>query len=298
MSDILNKVWELTVEILTIKVPNQIPSHVAGRVAKCLNERLKDGDVTDEEIRRWAIRKIDAIKSKLDGLARKDLLSSLCFLQEGINRLFRSLPARENTEGLSSERVTSDIATSSTATGRDSTTNEAIALINYFTSLKICSKERFKSAIESLKLAREKATEAFCNEGLSVEDRIQACKIRILSRILESLDDPDASVGDCLQYLEQLHEIGAIPEMFSVLNSGGIKAQFKQAKRLDNISSVQIMNQILFDFARNFMEVPTRTFDWLQYCMERKATILYLKIFVLLRNSKSLVWKLSRPIQI
>ncbi|CAB4031520.1 Deleted in malignant brain tumors 1 [Paramuricea clavata] len=262
MSDILNKVWELTVEILTSKVPNQIPSQVAGRVAKCLNERLKDGDVTDEEIRRWVIRKIDAIKSKLDGLARKDLLSSLCFLQEGINRLFRSLPARENTEGLSAERVTLDIATPSTATGRDSTTNEAIALINDFTLFKICSNERFKSAIESFKLAREKATEAFCNEGLSVEDRIQASKIRILSRILESLDDPDASVGDCLQYLEQLHEIGAIPEMFSVLISGGIKAQFKQAKRLDNISSVQVMNQILFNFARNFMEVPTRTFDW------------------------------------
>ena len=37
-------------------------------------EKLKEGDVTDKRIRDLIQREIDDIKSKLDGLARKDLL--------------------------------------------------------------------------------------------------------------------------------------------------------------------------------------------------------------------------------
>jgi hypothetical protein len=47
-----------------------------------LSERLKVGDVTDEECRRLIQTELDDIKDKLNGLARKDVLSSLCFLQE------------------------------------------------------------------------------------------------------------------------------------------------------------------------------------------------------------------------
>ena len=57
---------------------------------------------------------------------------------------------------------------------------------------------------------------------------------------------------DCLQYLKQLHDIGAIQEIFSVLIDGGIKSRFNKKKRLNNASSVQVMNQTLFEFARKF----------------------------------------------
>ena len=42
-------------------------------------ERLKGGDVVDQERQRLMVKEREA---KLDGLARKDLLSSFCFLQE------------------------------------------------------------------------------------------------------------------------------------------------------------------------------------------------------------------------
>ena len=74
----------------------------------------------------------------------------------------------------------------------------------------------------------------------------------MMARILENLEDPDASVTDCLQYLKQLHDIGAIQEIFSVLIDGGIKSRFNKKKRLNNASSVQVMNQALFEFARKF----------------------------------------------
>ncbi len=201
MSDVVTGVVKLTLGFLAKKIRSGIA------------ERLKDGDVTDEECRRLIVSELDDIKSKLDGLARKDLLSSLCFLQEGINRLYQSilqLDSNENT-AKSTEQTTSVKAASSRDTGPNSPINDVIGLINIITSLKIRSNDRFKSARESFKLAREKATEAFCNEALSIEDRIQASQIRMMARILENLKDPDASVSDCLQY------IGAIQEIFSVL---------------------------------------------------------------------------------
>ena len=237
---------------------------LAKRIRSEVAKRLQDGDVSDEECCRLIVRELDDIKSKLDGLARKDSLSSLCFLQEGVNRLYQSLiqsPSDENTRE-SSVSVTTVEAASSRDTAPHSPVNEAVALIKAIFSLKIHSNERFKSAVESFKLAREKATEAFCNEALSIEDRIQASQIRMMARILESLEDPDAGVSDCLQYLKQLHDIGAIRETFSVLFAGGMKSKFNKTKRLNNASSVYAMNKILFDFARKFTKLAPRIFDW------------------------------------
>ena len=256
MSEVVTGVVKLTLGFLA----NKIRSGIA--------ERLKDGDVTDEECRRLIVRELDDIKSKLDGLARKDLLSSLCFLQDGVNRLYQSLfqvDSNENTaESLEQATLVEAASFRDTVTGPDSPINEVIALINAITSLKIRSKERFKSAIESFKLAREKATEAFCNEALSIEDRIQASQVRMMTRILENLEDPEAAASDCLQYLKQLHDIGAIREIFSVLINGGMKSRFNKTKRLNNATSVQVMNEILFEFVRKFTKqsLLTRMFAW------------------------------------
>ena len=254
MSEVVTGVVKLTFGFLATKIRSGIA------------ERLKDGDVTDEECRRLIVRELDDIKNKLDGLARKDLLSSICFLQEGVNRLYQSLfqvDSNENTAE-SPKQATLVEAASFTDTGPDSPVNQVIALLNAITSLKIRSKERFKSAIESFKLARENATKAFCNEALSIEDRIQASQVRMMARILENLEDPEASASDCLQYLKQLHDIGTIREVFSVLINGGMKSRFNKTKRLNNATSVQVMNQILFEFIIKFTKssLLTRLNAW------------------------------------
>ena len=51
-------------------------------------EKLKDGDVTEQKFRGLIVREIDDIKSKLDGLSRKDLLASISFFEEGIGFLY------------------------------------------------------------------------------------------------------------------------------------------------------------------------------------------------------------------
>ena len=213
---------------------------LANKARRKIAERLKDGDVTDEECQRLIVRELDDIKTKLDGLASKDLLSSVCFLQEGINRLYQSV--QQFKSSVSGPPI-----------------KEAVALIS---SIKIGSNERFKSAIESFKLAREKATEAFCNEALSIEDRIQASQVRMMASIMENLEDPDAAISDCLQYLKQLHDGGAIQEIVSVLIRGGIASWINEAKRLEIASSVYLMNRMLFDFAKKFAKSPPAILDW------------------------------------
>ena len=47
-------------------------------------DKLKEGDVTALRFRDLIVREIDAVKSKLDGLARRDLLAAIDFFEEGI----------------------------------------------------------------------------------------------------------------------------------------------------------------------------------------------------------------------
>ena len=54
-------------------------------------KKLKDGGITDAKIREIFVRELDDVKTKLDGLSRKDLLSSYSFLQEGVQLLNASL---------------------------------------------------------------------------------------------------------------------------------------------------------------------------------------------------------------
>jgi hypothetical protein len=253
MSAIVSGVLKLTVGVLANKARSSLAAH------------LKDGDITDEQCRNLIVKELDDIKGKLDGLSRKDLLSSLSFLREGITVLSKFLLELESNENTaeSSERVTLVESASSRDTGPDSAINEAIALINAVSSLKIHSNDRFKSAIESFKLAREKATEAFNNEALSIKDRIRASQIRMMARILEKLEDPETSVCTCLQYLKELHDVDTVKGIFSVLIDGGtFKSQINKKKRLENASSVHLMNQVLFDFARKFTKSPPRILDW------------------------------------
>ena len=78
MSSIVTKVFEATIGLLLNK----------GRDKAA--EKLKDGDVTDEKIRELIVREIDDIKSKLDGLSRKDLLASISFFKEGMQLLYEA----------------------------------------------------------------------------------------------------------------------------------------------------------------------------------------------------------------
>ena len=86
MASLLTAVFNATVGLLVEK----------GRDAAA--EKLKQGDITDQKLRDVIVREIHDVKSKLDGLARKDLLAAIDFFEEGITLLY-DLPQLEYSPG-------------------------------------------------------------------------------------------------------------------------------------------------------------------------------------------------------
>ena len=81
MSSIITAVFKATFGLLVNKARDKAA------------EKLKEGDVTDKKIRDLIQREIDDIKSKLDGLSRKDLLAAIDAFEAGVRYLYQAMDA-------------------------------------------------------------------------------------------------------------------------------------------------------------------------------------------------------------
>ncbi|KAL9966988.1 hypothetical protein ACROYT_G025139 [Oculina patagonica] len=148
-------------------------------------EKLKDGDVTDQKFRGLIVREINDIKSKLDGLSKKDLLASISFFEEGIELLYEMFDnARSRSED---GAVTTQVAQAACA--------EAFPLAEGLRTLDLTDLDKTAAgalsiAKERFKDSRKEATRAFKNEALETSDRILAMQYRVMATILETVDNP------------------------------------------------------------------------------------------------------------
>ena len=77
--------------------------------------------MTDAKIREIVVRELDDIKKKLEGLSRKDLLSSCTLLQEGVDLLYLSLRKLNlQQQALTTETEDDGAKTSAMTTGVES----------------------------------------------------------------------------------------------------------------------------------------------------------------------------------
>ena len=116
------------------------------------------------------MREIDDIKSKLNGLARKDLLASISFFKEGIELLYEVFdkPRSRGEYGMATTQAVSGIAGA-----------EAVSLAKGMKKLELADPGETTSwalanAKDRFKDARRKATEAFNNEAMELSDRVLA----------------------------------------------------------------------------------------------------------------------------
>ena len=244
--------------------------------------KLKDGDVTNEKIREIVVREMNDIKTKLDGLSRKDLLSSYNFLQEGVDFLNVSLQNSKLDQKALTNETQDDRGETSTmpSCGQSGILSEAIELSQAMGKLKCNSDDEYESAKKRFEDARKRATDAFSTETLVLKDKIFAAKLRIVSEILECLDRPKTAITGCLSFLKKFHSLPAIQEIFSVYLNGGIKSMLNKSERVENVKSVMLINYVLFQYVSKFsskysfdlllsmptIELPDRSFspmlDW------------------------------------
>ena len=224
-------------------------------------DKLKDGDLTDETMRKMVVKDLTDIKTKLDSLSLKDLKASYSFLKEGVELLNLTLDqsAKDQKASEGSADETKGVI-NCTASG---VLNAALSLPQEIQRLKISSDKGFVSAQDCFKASRERATDAFNNESLSIKDRIMACKLRVAARILElGLEHPKAAITACQQSLKELHRLPAIQEMFSVFIKGGLKSMFNKSERLENMMSVLFINHALYDFATKYSSESRNLLTW------------------------------------
>ena len=240
MSSIITGILNSTIGLLW----NKIRDSTATKLQHC--------DVTDAKIRQIVVRELNDIKTKLDGLSRKDLLSSYRFLKQGVDLLNASLDqsthSTQEDHGESSTML-SDVATEIVATA---ILNEVLELTRAVEKMKIRSCAEYEAAKERFKDARKEATKAFSNEAQSIDDRIFAAKLQIVSEILEHLESPKTAITVCLSFLRDLHSLPAIREIFSVYLYGGVKSLLGKDERAANVKSVMFINYVLFQFTLKF----------------------------------------------
>ena len=240
ISSIITKILSSTVGLLWNKALDSTASN------------LKDGDVTDVKIRQVIVRELTNINTKLDCISRKDLSSSYCFLKEGVDLL---------NDAIDKSKLEHPAVRNETCDELD-ILNEALELPEAMEKIKINSKKEFESATMRFRDARIKATEAFSNEALDIDDRIFAAKLRIVSEILECLESPETAVTGCLSFLQNLHSLPAIREIFSAYLDGGFLARFNKQERKEKVKSVMLINYVLFHFNFKFTRKFTNKLRW------------------------------------
>ena len=235
MSSIATAVFKATIGLLINKARDKAA------------EKLKEGDVTDEKFRSVIVREIDQINSKLDGLARNDLLSSISAFEEGIAILFDvfrqasrgAKESRENVTGQEEAVSTADASEDITAVSLQSASAhaEAMSLAKKLANLQMVdldesSKKLLSDAKKRFEEARSKARDAFSNEGLDTADRILAMMVRVMATILDNVDNPRNALTPCRVCLKELHALPAVKKSFKTALGKGWKSLFGKDEAL------------------------------------------------------------------
>ena len=242
-------------------------------------KKLEEGDIDDSQCRQIIVRELDDIKTKLDGLSRKDLLASLSFFKEGVTRLYISLEtyakscyklstSQAHTEDNEPEGVKATIVEHfQVRQHEEDALDTAFCFHQFIGNFKIASEERYQAAKKSFEEIRRLATEAFNNPALSTElNRVMASKLRIASRIFGRLDDTEAAVHDCLLYLKELQDLRAVQALFIVWRERGLtsclRARFNQTKRNAMVGSIQTINGLLLNLTVKFTKIKMGYLSW------------------------------------
>ena len=259
MSSIITAVFKATIGLIVNK----------GRDAAA--ERLKDGDVADQKFRGLIVREIEDIKTKLDGVARKDLLLGIDAFETGLGYLYQAIDeeADEDMTGTPEtfqEKHSKEISSPSpTAAAKTAAFAEEMKRmqLNEFSDK---TKRALSQAKERLKIAREEATRAFNNEALSTFNRVTAIRYRVVATMLESAIEIVETAGDlsflsvenvleyalpeCEQCLQKLNSLPDVQNNFKVeLEKGllNIKGRFGKDERRQIISTVCQVNRAIYD---------------------------------------------------
>ena len=226
-------------------------------------EKLNEGDVADKKVRDLIVREVKDIKSKLDGLSRKDLLAAVDSFETGVRYLFQALDVKP-----SGEASTAKEKYSVRIKEENDDLADVVKIVSFASEMektqKIdldeATKITFSQAERRFQMAREKATEACNNEALEVFDRITAIRCRVMATILESVVETARTAGEmspesvkialkhalpeCDHCLEKIHSLPTVQECFKAELEKGLLGRF--GIRREIVSIVCQINRAIY----------------------------------------------------
>ncbi|XP_015749817.1 PREDICTED: uncharacterized protein LOC107329662 isoform X1 [Acropora digitifera] len=236
-------------------------------------EKLKEGDVTDNKIRELIQREIDDIKSKLDALSRKDLLTAIDAFEGGLRYLNQALETGSETSRSATKETLMNATEPPALTAAIERGIKNVGITEFGAKAKdllLQAKERFKTT-------RKKATEAFNNEALDTLHRITAIRYRVMAAMLESVakslaatidlsslsreDALQSATPECEQSLQKLHSLSDVEKNFEVeLRSGSFnfRRRFGRDERREIICAVCQVSRFIYDV----QEFDFDHYDW------------------------------------
>ena len=225
--------------------------------------KLVDVDFTHAKIREAVLPELDNVKIEIDDTLCEDLLSSYNCLKEGVDLLNvcfnRSVYGKQVVADPNHEDCGE---TSQISSGVESgISSEGFELSRVLATLTIESEGQYERVKKHCKDARKRATDAFSNEGLSVEDRLMAAKLRIVATIIECLETPESAIKECLSILKQLHSLQVIIEMFSVLFNRRVEPSLV-TEQLQNVKVVMLINYALYELFSKLTKKNYCYLDW------------------------------------
>lgn len=249
MSSIVTAVLEATIGLLLDKGRDKVI------------ESLRGGDVTNETVRNWIAREINAVSSKLNGLARKDLNTSIRHFRTGLVYLFEVLKKTQSgDDGSATEQTLVETDENNSRDRLSSSLSSAnipeILNRRRLADLNDADNRALNNAKDAFKDADRKATEAFSNEELETTDRIQAMVISVAARILLNVDHPKDALAACKLCLQDLHSMPEVQNNFKVALENGVRARLQpwRKKRRNIISNVCRVNRAIYDVMLNVGE--------------------------------------------
>ena len=232
-------------------------------------ERLKEGDVADQKIRDLIVREVEDIKSKLDGLSRKDLLAAVDSFKTGIRYFFEAFDVKPSSHqanvGITDENLSKHDLEEAMKAVSVATEMRKLEEIDFNKTVK----NNFFQAKKRFEMAREKATEASNNEGLKIFDWITAIRYRVMATVFESVVETVGATGDmslsslklalknalpeCEECLQKLHSLPAVQDNFKVeLDKGvlNVRGRYGKDERRKIISTVCQVNRAIYNATR------------------------------------------------
>ena len=252
MSSLITAVFKATIGLLVNKGRDK------------LAEKLNEGDVTDQKFRGLIVREIDEIKSKLDGLARKDLLASISLFKEGIELLYEVFESAGSSSEHRAMTAAATVGAEQFDIAKEIKKLELSSLDESATRKLGRAKKRFEEA-------RLEAIKAFSNEALELPDRLLAMQYRMMATILETVDNPSDALAGCRVCLDELHQVPAVKEYFKVELEEGLRlrARFNKDERRQMIFSVCHANRVIYDVMNMLGSVKRWTLPYVETGKEK-----------------------------